>query len=109
MMERVDTHSLTPVFTQINLRKSSAEEVDDVTLDSGQAILPDMFLDRSERHVYAASAYKVQYFLCQMDWNCVSMCVFCPGCVPCVYMCVHLTGEESHRKQRQTEQKAMVK
>ena len=45
---------------QINLRKSQAQELDDILVDAGHPILSDILTDRSERHLYTASAYKVR-------------------------------------------------
>lgn len=51
------------LFEQINLRKSQAQELDDILVDAGHPILSDILTDRSERHLYTASAYKVSFFL----------------------------------------------
>ena len=44
---------------KMSLGRSSAEEIDDYIIDEGHAILPDMFTDRSQHSIYAASAYKI--------------------------------------------------
>lgn len=60
-----------------------AEEFEEVVVDEGNPILPDMHLDPSETHIYAASPYKVSstwYWIFNINTisNCVNVVVAVP-------------------------------
>lgn len=47
---------------KILIAADEAEEFEEVVVDEGNPILPDMYLDPSETHIYAVSPYKVSNF-----------------------------------------------
>jgi hypothetical protein len=44
---------------KISVSETGADEIDEYIVDEGRAILPDMIADRTQQHIYAASAYKI--------------------------------------------------